>query len=281
MKILPNAVHLVLATSVALQVWTAAAQSPSTNDLWDVSQGATVVGHSSFDAADGLTINPYDARDIFGGHFGNYAPEQHWYGGVVFNDLAPADRLHFVEWRTPSPVTIRSFNLFATGDNPYHQWREFASFTLKAKSPDSDAFDLILFSYTPPHPFAFVDDQSALLVSVDIPAVTARDFRAEFANYPDQGLSGPRILELDGFADTRGTRNGDHQPPKVTIALANVEICWNSTSSLKYQVQYRSNTTTNLWVNLAATVLGNGSTNCVTDSVLGGSQRFYRVLEVP
>ena len=71
---------------------------------------------------------------MFGGFFSNNNAER---GDVIFDDLAPANFVHFVEWRTVAPVTIRSFNLFAAGDNPTQQWREFATFTLKAKSVGS------------------------------------------------------------------------------------------------------------------------------------------------
>ena len=39
-------------------------------------------------------------------------------------------------------------------------------------------------------------------------------------------------------------------PPLVTIRASQVEVCWNSISNLTYQVQYRSDLTTNLWTSL-------------------------------
>jgi hypothetical protein len=264
--------HFILAITVALLgIATAFPQSQSTNDLWDVSQGVTIIGHSSFDAAD-VRPDPYDARDIFGGLFSNYTPERDAFGSVVFDDEVPPDFIHHLEWRTTAPVTIRSFNLFATGDNPAQQCREFASFTLKAKSPGSPTYDLTLYTFSPQHPYVFIDPQTYLLVSADIPAVTAQEFRAEFANYPNQGLPGPRILELDAFSVPRA--------PYVTIAVACVDVCWNSLTNRMYQVQYRSDLTTNMWANLGAPSQGNGTTNCITETVRGEPQRYYRVQEL-
>ncbi len=247
------------------------AQFQSTNDLWDVSQGVTIIGQSSLDAADGQP-DPYDTRDIFGGLFSNYAPERNATGGIVFDDAVPADHIHYVEWRTASPVTVRSFNLFAKGDYPGQQAREIASFILKAKSPGSPSYDLTLYTFTPQHPYIYVDSQTYLLVSADIPALTAQDFRAEFANFPTQVFPGPRIIELDGFSVPL---------VRVSIAVACVDVCWNSLSNQMYLVQYRSEATSNMWLNLGAPVQGDGTTKCVTDTVCGSPQRFYRVEVLP
>ncbi len=70
--------------------------------------------------------------------------------------------------------------------------------------------------------------------------------------------------------------------PLAAIRVSEVEVCWNSASNRTYQVQYRSATTTDTWVNLGAPVVGNGSTNCLSDPVPPApSQRFYRVVLLP
>jgi hypothetical protein len=70
-------------------------------------------------------------------------------------------------------------------------------------------------------------------------------------------------------------------PPLVTtIRASQVEVCWNSVSSLTYQVQYRSDLTANLWTSLGGCVLGDGSVKCVNDPIVAGQpQRFYRVVQ--
>ena len=67
-------------------------------------------------------------------------------------------------------------------------------------------------------------------------------------------------------------------PPRVTLRASQVEVCWNSISNLTYQVQYRSDLTTNLWTSLVDCVRSVGSTSCIFDPVVVGQpQRFYRV----
>ena len=68
-------------------------------------------------------------------------------------------------------------------------------------------------------------------------------------------------------------------PPLVTIRASQVEACWNSKTNLTYQVQYRSDLTTNLWTSLVDCIRSTNSTSCVYDPiVVGQPQRFYRVV---
>ena len=70
--------------------------------------------------------------------------------------------------------------------------------------------------------------------------------------------------------------------PFATIRCSQVEVCWNSKTNKTYQVQYRSSLTTNLWTDFGTLQPGNGSTECVTDSVPAGQpHKFYRVVEQP
>jgi hypothetical protein len=68
-------------------------------------------------------------------------------------------------------------------------------------------------------------------------------------------------------------------PPLVTIRASQVEVCWNSISNLTYQVQYRSDLTTNVWTSLVDCVRSTGSTTCIVDPVVVGQPpRFYRAV---
>ena len=150
---------------------------PSTNDLWDISQGSVVTGTS------GAHVPYSDIRDMFGGTFSETEP-----GRTVFEDGEPAGFVHYVEWQTPTPVTVNSFNLFASGDGPqapFPTQREFAQFVLKAKSnPLATNYDLTLYTLVVTnHPYVFVDPVNAALVAANITPVTAQYFRAEFTQY--------------------------------------------------------------------------------------------------
>ena len=99
----------------------------------------------------------------------------------------------------------------------------------------------------------------------------------------------PATGQLYGFSPstvTTGITGVPHvtqftfEPPLlVTIRASQVEVCWNSISNLTYQVQYRSDLTTNVWTSLVDCVRSTGSTSCIFDPVVVGQpQRFYRVV---
>ncbi len=59
-------------------------------------------------------------------------------------------------------------------------------------------------------------------------------------------------------------------------------VCWNTLTNTIYQIQYRSDLTTNLWTDLGDPIQGNGTINCITDSIaLGEPQRFYQIVTKP
>jgi len=65
----------------------------------------------------------------------------------------------------------------------------------------------------------------------------------------------------------------------VTIRVSQVEVGWNSTSNLTYQVQFSPDPTANLWTSLGDRVRGTGSKSFIYDPVVVGQpQRFYRVV---
>jgi hypothetical protein len=72
------------------------------------------------------------------------------------------------------------------------------------------------------------------------------------------------------------------EPPfVVTIQVGEVDVCWPSKTDRTYQVEYRSALTANLWSPLGPPVQGDGSTRCITNSVRGEPQKFYRIQELP
>ena len=70
--------------------------------------------------------------------------------------------------------------------------------------------------------------------------------------------------------------------PKVPlqVRVSQVELCWETVAGIWYQLQYKSDLTTNLWVPLFPEFLrGTGSAFCTNDSVLlGQPQKFYRLV---
>jgi hypothetical protein len=81
------------------------------------------------------------------------------------------------------------------------------------------------------------------------------------------------------YAAGAGGKCRDRGVP-ATIRVSQVEICWNSDTNTGYQVQYRSDLTTNVWAPLVECVRGGISNTCVTDPVLPAMpKRFYRVIQ--
>jgi hypothetical protein len=68
--------------------------------------------------------------------------------------------------------------------------------------------------------------------------------------------------------------------PRLSIEVSQVRLCWNSETNKSYQIQYRSESTTNQWADLGAPITGNGATVCTTNDV-ATPPRFYRVVGVP
>lgn len=70
-------------------------------------------------------------------------------------------------------------------------------------------------------------------------------------------------------------------PSFMSIRVSQIEVCWTASTGRWYQVQYKSELTTNRWMNFGPPVAG-GNTNCITDSVDAGQpQKFYRVEALP
>jgi uncharacterized repeat protein (TIGR03803 family) len=68
--------------------------------------------------------------------------------------------------------------------------------------------------------------------------------------------------------------------PIITITNLgdSVELNWNATAGLEYQVQFKTNLNQSAWGNLGGTTTSSGTTATATDSVETGERRFYRVL---
>ncbi len=184
-----------LCSAFPLSAHAAAEPTPVTTDLWDISQGITITANSS-------TLS--DIRNMFGGAFGPAfgcgCESEH----TLFRDGLPAGTMHFVEWRTLDPITLRSFHLFAVHDGPPFdaRYRGFSRFVLYAKRSGSDSFEQI-HEFSPSNPYGGGEQGSFLTLAANVASIEAQEFRAEFVQYGDiePRASGPRIIELDGFGE--------------------------------------------------------------------------------
>jgi hypothetical protein len=160
-----------------------AAEPPASGDLFDVTRGVTVTSDSG--------VNASLIEALFGANGGGPEPT------VVFFDDAPAGTIHFVEWRTPTAVSLAGFNLHAIGEVPSNpEKRTFDHFRLQAKI--GDVFQTI-YDTDVTVPYVFLDDQSFLVISAPVAEITASEFRAEFTQHLEGQFFGSRVVELDGF----------------------------------------------------------------------------------
>jgi hypothetical protein len=209
----------------------AQALSPTTNDLWDVSNGTIVSRHS--DLGYGTA-----AEDMFGGSSSSVEPED-----TLFSDFRPPGGIHFVEWRTASPVALSSIAIFAGGDGEiYQNEREFSRLTILTKSSISSDFDTVVYDLTPAHPYVLQERSSnnALLTNVVFAApVTGQFFRAEFVHFAaGRGYDGPRIIELDAFGEKVSIAQINEQPKSQKVfggTDVTFSISASATSELRYQ----------------------------------------------
>jgi len=151
---------------------------PSAFDAWDSHMGSVITAHSDYAAA-GAPYGMFGAGSSAGDSGATYL----------------AGQSSFVEWTTRSAVQVSTVRLFARGDaNGSH---EFGTFTLRAKSPGSDTFDIAIGTFKPTHPYTMLDASSFAILDTEITPIVATAFRAEFENNSADGV---RALELDSFA---------------------------------------------------------------------------------
>lgn len=68
--------------------------------------------------------------------------------------------------------------------------------------------------------------------------------------------------------------------PVLTIVVSEVRLCWPTVADVRYQVEYQSEIG-GAWTPLGSPYLGDGTSKCVPDPIVGGPRRLYRVRMVP
>lgn len=159
-------------------------------DLWDVAQGTTI------------TANSPSALPIAG--ILGFATGPQLQQDSYFADGEPQGFSHFIEFETPSPVTVRSLNVWggddrSSGNTLRRSFSEFRLFGWNGTAFVPLLDKVITLPYAQQGPLG---SDGALIVQADIlGGFTSDKWRAEFvqpAAY--QGtLYGPRVLEMDGF----------------------------------------------------------------------------------
>jgi hypothetical protein len=175
---------------VVLMVVSYAAAVPVNDDLWDVSQGAAVIGNSPI-------LGGSSVSNMFGANDGSVE----WpYGRTLFSDGYPIGTEHYVEWRTPTAVVLESFKLYAAHDGVAECYRSFDYFKLLAKNAKTGTFEII-YSSAVNVPYSFINGEQDFLIQHTFASpVVAQEFKAVFRQHTySMYAAGPRIMELDGF----------------------------------------------------------------------------------
>lgn len=161
----------------------------SFSDLWDYSTGARVTNSTPSDympvnAAIGqiITILGTGENDVF------------------FRDGFPLNHVYFMEWSTPSPVTVNHFRLFGWDDRSTGAPGRRGIATFRLYGFQNGAYQQV-FSGNPVIPYPdqnVATNQAAMLFDADITAITSNMWRAEFQSPATYSSYGPRVIELDG-----------------------------------------------------------------------------------
>jgi hypothetical protein len=154
------------------------------------------------------TILPYATRnpnDMFRGSHGSPCR------ATVFEDGQQVGFQHFIEWKTPSPVTVKSVGLFAAHDAIRYR-RSFETFKFYVKNQTQWAE---VKEYSPalmyggscgvqpcfPPPASKYAPGTVLAACINVPPTTGQEFRAVFIQSVSsvEQFSGPRVLQLSGY----------------------------------------------------------------------------------
>ena len=175
--------------------------NPTTDDLWDLSQGTVITAHSP---------------DSFGWPVEGVLSESPL-TDALFTDSQFEDYVHFLEWQTPSAIELRSFALIATHDlasGRDARYRGFKAFRLYGYDESTSSFEQLfeladiplLYGNVEAQPGMYIDTSkpiNTLAFRANLSPFVGDRFRAEFVQYSSIArghASGPRIRELDGFA---------------------------------------------------------------------------------
>jgi hypothetical protein len=249
----------------------APARAQASEDLWDITQGVTVTDHSPLLGAPFR----FDVYSMFGATLpGGTEPDS-----VIFADGNPPDTIHWVEWRTATPVTVTQIVVYAAGqDSTWDYAREYERVTVRAKSAGASSYDLELASSYRRFP------GRPDLTLTNLPMVTAQDFRAEFVPYPTTSSGPPygarngcRVMELDAF----GTAGAPSAPPSTVDLALYAGIRVEGTVGRTYRIEYATDLDHADWMVVTNLVLPASPFTVFDPTPASAPKRYYRALEVP
>ena len=164
--------------------------TPSATDIFDVSQGTTIVSASP--------QNPgSDARSALGFHNATFPPDP---DNAYFLDGLPTGSVSQITFRLASATQVGGYNFYTFDDSfvPNNSNRGIVDFRLFG-SADGISFDLLSSATVPGHPYVpnQVPIGNALYITDSFTPVQIQFLRLEVTRF---NTTGPRIFELDGVS---------------------------------------------------------------------------------
>jgi hypothetical protein len=193
----------------------------SGSDLFDTSVGTIVTnwsgrgteatGNSGKPACGEVSATTKYPADMLSGSGGSPCR------ATIFADNQPLGTEHWIEWKTSRPVTVRSIGLFAAHDQVRLK-RSFSGFNFYVKK--NGKWELVK-QFSPrlsptviyggscgskpcfPPPAQPYTAGTVLADCINLPSTTGQEFRAGFVQWTSMAerSSGPRVLQLDGYAN--------------------------------------------------------------------------------
>lgn len=160
--------------------------------VWDMAEGTRIVSTSALYPG----CRP---EDLLGARLSSVGtPEK---GSAIFDDSAPDGFVHFIEWETSSPVTVRSFGVIGGHETALNAFiRAFRGFRLYARPEKDERYSLLHEENVPvPYGSGYCGSLLVRFRNLKVPA-TARHFRVEFVQNGSGAYHGARAVELYGFS---------------------------------------------------------------------------------
>src|SRR5262249_2760798 len=134
-------------------------------------------------------------EDLFGARLSSVGTSET--GSAIFTDSAPDGFVHFIEWETPSPVTVQAFGLIGGHDTALKEFiRAFRGFRLYSGGDGDDRYKLFHEESVPvPYGSGYCGCLLVRFRNLKTP-VTARHFRVEFVQNGAGIYHGARAIEL-------------------------------------------------------------------------------------
>ena len=175
-----------------------------TTDLFDVAQGTIVTSSSAL-------YPTFDARSAFGYASNSFAEQTR----TIFAD-SPAITTDFIDFQTAQPINLGSYRLYLGEDGNGTDGRSATAFRLYASSNINDVQSDLVSSASFVGTYTATYGSPAILVTDSLNLSNVQFFRMEIDRSNLASDSGPRVIELDGFAPT---------PEPSSLILASCGLC--------------------------------------------------------